>query len=342
MTIDSVEFSVELEDLLNELIAEMRANGVQYIQKMKSTSSHVQVCCPYHNQGMENRPSAGIRRSDGMFHCFACGEIHTLPEVISWCFGRDDGGVFGWQWLLKNFANFSVDNRKDIKLDFGRNTTSAPKKPEYVSEEELNKYRYYHPYWSQRKIESGWIIELFDLGYDPETDCITMPNRDINGNCIFVARRSVKTKYFNYPKDVKKPVYGLYELDKLIKAQETLEIKIGDHTYKMYDPGQYLSIYNEIIICESMIDALTCWEYGKPAVALNGLGTPQQMKELNDFPCRKYIIATDMDERGLQARETIKKSIKNSIVTEYKWNLKVAKDINDMEKPYFLGLREYY
>ena len=327
MRIDNVEFSADLQEILNELVMQLRANDIPYIQKMVPTTTDVQICCPYHKGGMERSPSAGIRRSDGLFHCFACGEVHSLAEVISHCFGKDSTGFFGWNWLLKNFASVALENRKPLKLNYTRSTIDVTQQVTFVPEEELDRYRYYHPYWSKRKIEHNWILDLFDLGYDRETDCITMPNRDINGNCLFVARRSVKTKYFNYPPKVKKPVYGLFEIKKMMENRESW--------YDKYN-------FNEIIICESMIDALTCFEYDRLAVALNGLGTPEQFEELRKFPCRKYIIATDMDARGLDARKRIKKELYGKIVTEYVWDLNIAKDINDMEEAYFKALPEYF
>ena len=56
------------------------------------------------------------------------------------------------------------------------------------------------------------VIEEFDIGYDKDTRCITFPVRDKSGGTLFVARRSVDTKYFNYPKEAEKPLYGLFEL----------------------------------------------------------------------------------------------------------------------------------
>lgn len=320
MTINDVEFSADVNEIINELVVQLRANKIHYIQKTIDTPRNLQICCPYHKFGEERRPSAGIKKSDGTFHCMACGEVHSLPEMISYCFGKEDGGLFGWTWLLKNFASVEIENRKSIELDYERKT-KAVEQQEYVTEEELDKYRYYHPYWTKRKITNEKIIELFDLGYDKITDCITMPNRDLKGNCVFVARRNTKTKYFNYPKDVKKPVYGLYEIRQLIQQGKQID---------------------EVIICESMIDALTCYEYGKTAVALNGLGTEEQFKQLRDFPCRKYILATDMDSAGLKAREHLKRALRGKIVTEYKWDLSVAKDINDMSEEYFKNLKEYF
>lgn len=251
MKIGDVQLNAELSDVLDELVLQLRANGSQLIAKRKDGPTHIQICCPYHADGMERRPSAGIRKEDGVFHCFACGEVHSLPEVISHCFGHTDDivGKFGWQWLLKNFATVQVEERKDVALDFYRNDKRihGTNSVSYVTEEELDKYRYIHPYMYKRGLTDD-IIKLFDIGFDRDTNCITFPVRDIQGRVLLVARRSVSSKYFNYPAGSVKPLYGLYELSRLEKFPD------------------------EIYICESMLDALTIWCYNKYAVALNGLG----------------------------------------------------------------------
>ena len=53
------------------------------------------------------------------------------------------------------------------------------------------------------------VIEMFDVGYDIYTDCLTFPCNDEKGNCLFVTRRHTKTKFFHIPTGVEKPVYGL-------------------------------------------------------------------------------------------------------------------------------------
>lgn len=338
MIIHQVQFNVDLQTILDELTAQLRANGIQLLQKQKNGADHIQICCPYHNNGMEKRPSAGIRKSDGMFHCFACNEVHSLPELISYCFGYGDDivGKFGWQWLLRNFATVQLEERKSVDLDFSRfnmdsnsaNNTDAS--IGYVAEEELDKYRYMHPYWAKRGITDESIIELFDLGYDKETDCITFPVRDIDGNCLFVARRSVKTKWFNYPRGVEKPLYGLYELYTYafsgIKRQPFWHIDGSPQ---------------EVIVCESMLDALSFWQVGKYAVALNGLGNELQLKQLRDLQCRKLILATDNDGAGQKARKRIKDNVRNKIITEYIFP-EGRKDANDCTAEELLNLKEVF
>ena len=160
---------------------------------------------------------------------------------------------------------------------------------DYVSEEELDSYRYYHPYMYQRKLDNK-TIERFDIGYDRNTNCITFPVRDISGKCLFVARRSVNTKQFNFPEGTTKPLYGIYELYQLSEFPQ------------------------EIYITESMLDCTNLWRCGKYAVALNGTGTDLQYKQLNMLPCRSYIIATDNDTAGEKARERLKKCLRGKLL----------------------------
>lgn len=336
MQIDNLIITASCEEVLTELRAQLMANKINLLRDVKSTPGNVMVTCPYHKGGQERRPSAGIKEDTGVFHCFTCGETHSLPEVISYCFGRYDDklGAFGLDWLVKNFVSVAIEQRAELHLDMDRN--AKKKEVKYVSEEELDTYRYNHPYWAKRKITNPDLIELFDLGYDKATRCITFPVRDEKGNCLFVARRSVDKKFFNYPAGVDKPVYGLYEYGQVLeKFSQTL---CRGSSRSQVKQMMFLQNLQTVIICESMIDALTCWQYGFYAVALNGLGNELQFDQLNRMPCRSFVLATDMDDAGRQARERLKRRIKGKLVYEYRWDVNTAKDINDMSEEQFKSL----
>ena len=317
MLINNIPFGADLGDILSELQLQLKANNIPLLQVTRDTPDNIMVSCPYHKGGQERRPSAGILKKDGTFHCFTCGETHSLQEVISYCFGHTDDivGGFGWEWLLKNFLTVSIEERKPIELNSERGT-HVNNVNNFVSEDELEKYREYHPYMWKRKMTPD-VVEIFDIGYDSATNCITFPVRDSNGRCLFVARRSVVSKFFNYPSGAEKPIYGLYELNCLD------------------------SYPKEVIICESMIDAITCWVYGKYAIALNGLGNDLQFAQLNKMPCRKFILATDNDEAGQKARKRLRTYIKNKLITEYVLP-EGKKDINDLTLEEFTNLKEIF
>ena len=309
--------NADVEEILNVLRQALHTKGIDRFAKIFPSGNNVMTNCPFHKEGQERKPSFGINAKDGICHCFGCGWVGSIQEMISNCFGYDDMGLYGSRWLIRNFLTISVEERPDIELDMSRGRKEVQR--EYVSEEELDEYRYYHDYWTKRGIVSDWILNLFDLGYDRKTQCITFPIRDIKGRCLFVARRSVNSKFFNYPEGAEKPLYGLYELHQ--------------HSQDRYE---------NIIVCESMLDALTCWEYGRYAVALNGLGNDIQYKQLSELPTRELILATDMDEAGIRARDRLKKKVKGKIIREYFWDVHEAKDINDMDKKMFEKLREVF
>ena len=251
-------------------------------------------------------------------NCLACGETHSLPEVISYCFGYNDPlGKEGYKWLCKNFLALEVENREDIKIDLARNHITDKgdvlvncnhSKSDGIAEGDLDKYRYVHPYMYERGLNDN-IIELFDIGYDRDTDSITFPVRYwgcINfGYCLFVARRTVGGKRFNIPKGIEKPLYGLYELNVLM-------------TQDFFDDKPTAIIgFEEIYVCEGVFDCLRLWCNGKVAVAGFGcLFSDYQIMLLEGLPTRHLILATDNDKAGRKAREYLKSKIKGKIITE--------------------------
>ena len=262
-------------------------------------------------------------------NCFTCGKVATLEEFISNCLGVYDGGLYGAKWLSSNFLQVDIGSRPKIDLSNTLNRLNNIQKIKYVTEEELDSYRYIHPYMYQRRLTDR-TIEIFDIGYDKAfvldpnnpkcypIECITFPVRDIQGNCLFVARRAIHTKLFHYPDSAIKPIYGLYELAKY--APEDL---------------------NEIYICESMLNCITLWGYGKYAIALNGTGSSTQLKELQQLKYRKIVLALDPDEAGIKGCHKIYNALKDSKVVT-RLLIPKGKDVNDLSKEEFENLQEYF
>lgn len=314
--------------------------------KYRLRNDELQVCCPFHKNGQERRPSATISLKDkkgengrkieaGTFHCFACGETCDITRMISHCLGYTDDlfGLKGRQWLLENFTRaFELSSFSLPELQI---KSITKKNSSYISEDELDSYRFVHPYMYKRGLDDE-LIDIFDVGYDPnfvlknknngkETNIpsITFPVRDIDGNVLFIARRSIKGKIFHYPQDAVKPIYGIYELFQYWDIG-----KIDNGEYKILD---------ELYVVESIFNCITCWKYHVPAVALLGTGTPQQIKTIERLPVKKYILGHDPDEAGDRG---IDRFIKNC----YKTNIEVmdipqGKDINDLTEEEFWGVK---
>lgn len=304
-TIDA-DLEVILEELKNFIL--VRDNRT-VLKDIKSTSDNVMVTCPYHKGGEERRPSCGISTIDkpdhpaGTVHCFTCGKTASLDQFISYILGFIDSGSEGRKWLLEHF---DVTNNRKINGELKR--INEPKTEEvWFGEALLKEYRYYHPYMFQRGLTEE-IIERYDIGYDRINDMITFPVRDIKGNCLFIAKRSVKGKFFVLPSNRNKPLYGVYELD-----------------------------YNkpDLYICESFFNALTLAVWGYNAIALMGTGSQYQYDLINKLPFRSIYICLDGDFAGRTGTKKLLNVIdKGKIV--YAMEMFEGKDVNDLTKDEWL------
>lgn len=291
-------------------------SGINVFHKFRlSGNDDIMTTCPFHKGGQERKPSFGISKVDGTCHCFTCGWVSSLPEMISAVFGYEDDGLYGEKWLSRNFVSLSVETRRPIELALSRKKTRRKIVRPAFTEQELDSYRYIHPYMYERGLTDE-IIEAFDVGYDSDTDSITFPCFRADGTPAFIARRSVKTKFFNYPRDVEKPVYA------------------AERFFR--EPTRYESA----VVCESIFNCLTCWKYDIPSVALLGTGAREQYEILRRMPVRKLILGLDPDEAGRKGSERIRYQVgKHKLITEY--DIPEGKDINDLDDG-VLDLREIF
>lgn len=328
----------ELEILQTIREQVFREQNRTILSKIKRSGNNIMVCCPNHGDGMERKPSCGISLVDkkghpaGTAHCFACQFVANFSQFVSVCFGYNDNGAFGEQWLLENFVTGEAYERPSLLSSSSGRTLPQfliQHKPSisYVSEAELASYRFYHPYMWKRKLTPE-IVEKYDVGYQKDfvmekqnedgtvwksspIEVLTFPCRDKDGNCLFVSRRAIHTKDFFLPLNLNKPVYGIYELPKDCK---------------------------EVVICESVFNALTCAVYGVPAVALFGTGNEYQYEILNKMDCRSFKIGLDPDSAGNKGAYKLKKHLKGKLL--YRLQIPAGKDINDLTYDEFMNLQE--
>ena len=222
----------DTQSILDTLKFDLAQHGVDRFHIFRNNGENIQTNCPFHKNGQERKPSFGVNGEIDKCHCFSCGWAGTIEEMISELYGYQDDGKFGKRWLIKRFNTVEIETRPNIMEGFnGRNNNnftnldithansyvsrfkqhiqgdkSSEQYPGEITEEELDKYRYIHPYLYERGLTDK-IIERFDIGYDRERKEITFPVRDIEGRCVFVAGRSVERKFFRLPKGIDKPIY---------------------------------------------------------------------------------------------------------------------------------------
>ena len=231
--INDTIIQADTEDMLKTLKAELYSKGINRFAYFRRNGDNIQTSCPFHKNGQERKPSFGVNGEIDKCHCFSCSWSGTIEEMISELYGYQDEGKFGKRWLIKRFNTVEIETRPNIMegFNYGRNNITIRNKSIFgvspnlyrdkqlkqdtgdnqrgikeITEEELDKYRYIHPYMYSRGLTDE-IIERFDIGYDRERKEITFPVRDIEGRCVFVAGRSVERKFFRLPKGIDKPIY---------------------------------------------------------------------------------------------------------------------------------------
>ena len=321
MEINGLIIDATGEEIITELRDQLLLNGIELFSSVKPGVNNIQFSCPSHKNGQERKPSCGMSLTTtysggkpvppGTIHCFTCGYTTDLPNMISDCFGKQDGGIFGNAWLKKNFTSSVMINRPELKLNTSRTRVKQEKKKVVIPESILDTYRYTHPYMYKRGLTDE-VIEMFDVGYDRERQCLTFPVKDLDGDVVFIQTRSVNTKFHHYAQGVSKTdyIYGAYEAIKYSKS-------------------------NKIVITESIINSLTLWTQGIPSVALMGTGGGNQYEILKMLPFRHYVIGTDPDEAGVRACNKLIRNLSNKKVLSKYVYPDSTRDINDLKNELF-------
>lgn len=303
-------------DILYDLRRDLISKGIHKLNDIIPKGPNALITCPAHGGGQERHPSCYVRLTEGddvkegTVYCFACKYKTNFQKFVSNCFGYDDEGIYGSKWILEHCRYSFLTQRRVLKKIEPKVEKKIVQK--YISEEELQSYRFYHPYMFERKLTED-IINKFDIGFDKKTNCVTFPVYNNEGKCLFVIKRNVSFKKFYIPAGIDKEIFGLNQIPKDC---------------------------NEIIICESVFNALTCWVYGKVGIALFGTGSDEQIETLKKLPCRKFILAFDGDFAGQKAEKKFKEALSNcKLIKSY--HLPQGKDINDLSKEEFDKLEEF-
>jgi DNA primase len=328
LIVNGIPILIPIYNILIDLRRELQLAGIDLLHEVKApryTGQDVTVTCIFHKNGQEKKPSAGITTCDkqyngrtlktGTYSCFTCKKTVDFDEFISNCFGHiNDMGTYGAKWLIERYGEFELEDRKELFPTLTRDTHKKVEEAnEYIPEERLDRYAYIHPYMYKRYLTDD-LINFYDIGYEKECklseelkpfEAITFPVRDIEGQVIFVAKRSINSKLFVLPNNLEKPIYGIYEVNKLFPNAK------------------------EVYITESVFNCLTLINYGIPAICIFGTGSHEQYSVLKSLSYRKYILALDSDNAGYKGIKRLIEALKNAKLLEW-ISLPKGKDINDL------------
>lgn len=217
------------------------------------------MCCPFHG---ERNPSFGIHVETGVYNCFACSARGTILDFVAKIL--DTNTLIALQFIE------SLHNNNRAKPTLFKEV--APRQQQYKYQREIGyaAYKYFH----SRGITSR-TVDMFDISQ--EGDYVIFPIKNTQGQVLAVQKRHIQTKKFLFPKNfnVKDYVFGLAEL-----------IKYGD-------------INKDVVVCESVIDCMTVWEYGGQSIAIyTAMPSQRQIDTLALLPFKRFKDGFDRDDAG--------------------------------------------
>jgi DNA primase catalytic core len=323
----------EIERLKREISLERLAvaKGIQ----LKKHGENLLGLCPFHD---DREPSLVITPSKNLWHCL--GACQTGGTVIDWVM-RAEGVRFrhAVELLradLPSLEAFPEKPRGRQKEKVAKQTTT-PKLPAVIEQSAADDVLlrqvadYYHEtlkqspealaYLQKRGLSNAEMIEHFRLGYANRTLAYRLPQKNRKTGAeqrgqlqrIGVLRESGH-EHLNGSLVV--PVF-----DSEQRVTEMYGRKINDHLREgtpkhLYLPGPHRGVWNEpalasskeIILCESLIDALTFWCAGfrnvTAAYGVEGF-TDDHWAAFRRHGTERVLIAYDRDAAGDGAAEKL-------------------------------------
>jgi DNA primase catalytic core len=308
--ISRIKHDVSLIRLVEHSGIKLKKHGKDYI-------GH----CPFHD---DKTPSFVVSPESNLWNCLgACGEGGS---VIDWVMKTQGVSFRHAVELLRN-------DHLSLAADTPVKTSTVPKLKTPVTTDADDQamlrqvIEYYHQtlkqepevqeYLQKRGLDDADLINHFKLGYANRTLGLRLPQKNRKaGNQIreqlqrIGLYRDTGREHFNGSlvipvmdeNGVIHEVYGRKLLDTLRKGTPK-------HTYL---PGPHQGVFNiaglihaeEVILCESLIDALTFWRWGfrhvTTSYGINGF-TDDLLQALVDHPIKRVLIAYDRDEAGNKA-----------------------------------------
>ncbi|MCP4935602.1 MAG: toprim domain-containing protein [bacterium] len=318
--LDRLKREVALVRLVESSGVELKKHGKDYLG-----------LCPFHD---DKEPSLVISPDKNLWHCLgACSEG---GDVIQWVMKRQGVSFRHAVELLKDGdAALSVP-ASPVK----RNTTAKHSTPLAANPDDQKQLAvvidYYHDtlkqspgvldYLISRGLNHPELIDTFRLGYANRTLGYRLPEKnrkagaEVRGQLqnIGILRKS---GHEHFSGSLVIPVISPEGIITEVYGRKLLGAKLRKGTPQhLYLPGAHAGVFNEqalqasdeIILCESLIDALTFWVSGYRNVTCSyGTSgfTGNHLAAFKQHEIKRILIAYDRDEAGNTAAEQLAKKL---------------------------------
>ncbi|MGA2142939.1 MAG: CHC2 zinc finger domain-containing protein, partial [Brevinematales bacterium] len=305
---DDIKKKVDIIDLFASFNVKLEKKGKSFMG-----------LCPWHE---DRTPSLSVDREKGLYNCFGCGEAGDAFDLVEKMKGYDFKEALAY---LKNFKGGAGYVVKMVAPTLSQSVEGVKEKSgtEPVS---LNTIRnYYHKrlfdhsealeYLKKRGLANPALYERFQIGYcDGSLNLIVGDSQKEALTEAGIFSDSGKEHFLNclvFPViDENQNVVSFYGRD--IDDSSGFKHRYLKGPHKGVFNRKASKVYDEIILAESIIDALSLIESGLENVqaiyGTNGF-TDEHLEILKSDRVRTVVIALDNDEAGQKASEALKERL---------------------------------
>jgi len=334
-------------DRLKQDISLIRLVESQGITLKKHGKDYLGLC-PFHD---DKEPSLVISPEKNLWHCLgACGEG---GDVITWMM-KSQGVSFRHAVELLREGEFSSLAAQPVK----RTTVTKLDSPLNADAEDqallMQVVDYYHQalkqnpealeYLNQRGLNHPELIDHFKLGVANRTLAYRLPattrkaGAEIRGRLQTLGiLRDSGHEHFNGSLVI--PVINHHQVLEIYGRKLRDDLRKGT-AYHLYLPGPHQGVFNiealtvskEIILCESLIDALTFWGAGYRNVTtsygVNGF-TDELLAAFKQHNTERILIAYDRDDAGEKAASALAAQLMKEGIDCYRIHFPKGMDANE-------------
>jgi len=337
----------ELERLKREVAVERlaEARGIRLERK----GENLVGLCPFHD---DREPSLVITPAKNLWHCL--GACQAGGSVIDWVM-RAEGVSF------RHAAELLRADLPPTATGKPARTSTTQKLPGLLDADEDDQVLlrrvvdYYHAslkqspeamqYLAGRGLRSAEMVDRFQLGFANRTLGYRLPAKNRKEGAAIRERLQAlgvlrQSGHEHLNGSIVVPVFDEGgRVAELYGRKITAGLRKGTPLH-LYLPGPHRGVWNvealqasrEVILCESLIDALSFWCAGfrnvTAAYGVEGV-TPDHWKAFERYETERVLIAYDRDEGGERATEKLVKELSARGIGAYRIHFPKGMDAND-------------
>ena len=302
--------------------------------ELKREGNDYVMCCPFHE---EKTASLKITPDKNLFHCFGCG---AGGSVIDWVMKTQGVSFKHAVELLKNdsslvtSANVKKATIRKLALPLAENADNQRALLDVMAfyHDTLKQTTEAQEYLKSRGLDDAELINHFKLGYANRTLGLHLPlkNRATGAKLrgvlqdVGILRQS---GHEHFAGSLVVPVVNDGKVLEMYGRKVGKSLRKGTPLH-LYLPGSHVGVFNvdgvqggEVILCESLIDALTFWRWGFKSVTCSyGTSgfTDELLQALLDKKIKRVLIAYDRDKAGNEAAEKVAKILNKHGIDAYR------------------------